>query len=266
MIYHYHIPKTGGVYVASNVEDLLLNQVGLKYTELREFFYFPHIDKEFVLNSEYIAGHYGTEPFDYVPDTKAFTTLRHPVNRVISHFSLAKNYFLQAPEYADLVDSNPNNDLQMMQAILKRWVLSEDHMLAKSNFQARFLTNKLDPAKQPIEEEKDFKLFKTATIAQGALEGWQIGTEIEPTFDGAMQTLSKMKVVGVVEKMDRFYPRLLTWLHEEFGKTYTWPNYPPANARPISAQLSIDLDPEVVDRLVELNPIDYQLWDWAQKL
>lgn len=254
-IYHYHIPKTGGTYIEHNFHDLIVNQLKLKYNELRNNQYFPHISKEFVEDSEYIAGHFGLDPYEYSDNINAYTTIRNPVDRVVSHFAMARNYWLETPEYSSL-----GEPIKMFE----RYLYSDEFMFSKSNFQARFLTNGLDPLQNPIWEDKKFELYKSAQVCKVALNGWEINNQ-EPTFNNAKRTLDSMFLFGSLDKIDTFTYFLSDWFKEQFAVNYTIPKKEAPNKRQSSKDLRSQLEKKHIDKIIELNAIDYQLWEYANE-
>lgn len=116
-IYHLHIPRTGGIYVK--------NQLLEKYQGSNVFAsHYSKLEIDNLYRCQYVSGHFGTTPIEYLSNPLVFTVLRNPVDRFISYYKYTKPFF-----YEDMLDT---------------WLYDETLSKLHSNTQLKFITNPID--------------------------------------------------------------------------------------------------------------------------
>jgi hypothetical protein len=248
-IYHYHIPKTGGIYIVNNLKESgFLNTPNLSIYQGTEKANFDYLDYKTIKLSNYIHGHFGIEPLDIIDNLLSYTTLRNPVTRVISHFSMI--YF-------------PIKTSDIMK-VFNRWVHNDDvDYLVKNNLQSRFLTNSL--SKEYIKQHYDVRF---STHIEEDRQYWKDGFAIDikdPTYEAAKNNLNKVSVVGKMEYMDEFMNRLYTFINDKFKTNLIYNNIPePKNHKrfsKLSKYIQNNIQASEVKKLTDLNTIDMNLWE-----
>jgi hypothetical protein len=209
---------------------------------------FDHLDYETMKLSNYIHGHFGSEPFDVIKDLSSYTTLRDPVTRVISHFSMI---------HFPIKTSN-------IMKVFNEWVHDDDvDYIVKSNLQARFLSNPL--SKEYINKNYNSRL---STHIEEDRHYWKSGFAIddkELTYEIAKDNLNKISVVGKMENMDKFMDSLYLFINEKFKINLKYNNVsePVKHKRfsKLSKYIQKNIQSYEVKKITDLNTIDMNLWE-----
>jgi hypothetical protein len=248
-IYHLHIPKTGGIYIVNNLKmSGFFDNKDLSMYQGIEGINFDHLDYETMKLSNYIHGHFGSEPFDVIKDLSSYTTLRDPVTRVISHFSMI---------HFPIKTSN-------IMKVFNEWVHNDDvDYIVKSNLQARFLSNPL--SKEYIDKNYDNRF---TTHIEENRQYWRDGFAIEkvdPIYEIAKHNLNKISVVGKMENMDKFMNNLYSFINEKFKINLKCNNVPEPEKHKRFSKLSKYIQKNIqsyeVKKITDLNTIDMNLWE-----
>ena len=123
-IYHLHIPRTSGIYVKQNVLPHLITNKVEHFVSNR-----TSIDKNKIKNSEFVGGHFGLMPLNYMQYPETFCIVRHPVERFISYFK-----YTTAGQIRLGID---------YQEKLYDWLYGSQSEI-QSNSQSKFLTGKMN--------------------------------------------------------------------------------------------------------------------------
>lgn len=248
-IYHLHIPKTGGIYIVNNLKiSGFFNINNLSMYQGIEGVNFDYLDYETIRLSNYIHGHFGSEPFDIIKDLLSYTTLRNPITRVISHFSMI---------HFPIKTSN-------IMKVFNEWVHNDDiDYIVKTNLQARFLSNPL--SKDYISKNYNNRF---STHIEENRQYWKDGFAIdikEPTYQSAKNNLNKISIVGKMEYMDDFMSRLYTFINDNFKSNLIYNKIPePKNHKRfsrLSKYIQNNIQASEVKKLIDLNTIDMNLWE-----
>ena len=122
-IYHLHIPRTSGIYVKQNILPNLITKKINHFVSNRTF-----IDIKKIETSEFVGGHFGLMPLDYMNKPTVFSIIRHPLDRFISYFKYTTGLIRSKKEIEEKIES---------------WLYGEQAEI-QSNSQAKFLTGKMN--------------------------------------------------------------------------------------------------------------------------
>jgi len=248
-IYHLHIPKTGGIYIVNNLRMSGFFDIrNLSMYQGTEKANFDYLDYETMRLSNYIHGHFGSEPFDVIKDLSSYTTLRDPVTRVISHFSMI---------HFPIKTSN-------IMKVFNEWVHNDDiDYIVKSNLQARFLSNPL--SKEYINKNYNSRF---STNIEEDRHYWRSGFAIdnnELTYEISKHNLNKISVVGKMENMDKFMDNLYLFINEKFKINLKYNKVPePVKHKrfsKLSNYIQKNIKSDEVQKITDLNTIDMNLWE-----
>jgi hypothetical protein len=248
-IYHLHIPKTGGIYIVNNLRmSGFFDIENLSIYQGTEKANFDYLDYETIKLSNYIHGHFGIEPFNVINDLSSYTTLRNPINRVISHFSMI---------HFPIKASN-------IMKVFNEWVHNDDvDYMVKNNLQARFLSN-------PLSKEYINKNYKDrfSTDVSKDRDYWRSGFAIdtkEPTYKESKHILNSISVIGRLEKIDTFMNNLYSFINDTFKINLEYNSYPEPRKHKrfsgLSKYIQKNIKPYEIKKLTDLNTIDMNLWE-----
>ena len=122
-IYHLHIPRTSGIYVKQNVLPHLITNKVEHFVSNR-----TSIDKNKIKNSEFVGGHFGLMPLNYMQYPETFCIVRHPVERFISYFKYTSGFM---------------KDKNQIYEKLENWLYGDQSKI-QSNQQSKFLTGSIN--------------------------------------------------------------------------------------------------------------------------
>jgi hypothetical protein len=206
----------------------------------RQSVYFEDLNKDDILKSNFISGHFGNIPTKIDDSIKSVTTLRNPIRRVISHY--VKTY--------DKSIKNPIEDFE-------NWFVSDLDFVAKNNMQSRFLINGFS------EEYKNKKigLDDTRLVEKLRADSWGIGN-IDPTIDLANNALKDMLLVGKTEHINYFIKSLSAIMFEGYGiDPFYIKTNKIKNSNSMSDYIYKELDIRILKMIENNNEIDFNLWE-----
>ncbi len=252
-LYHLHIPKTGGSYIENNlyqsgIKNILVNNDPIKIYTGTDNLNFDYIDPYHIKTSSFVHGHFGIGPMLIMPEIKPFTTIRNPLNRVISHFAMS--YFpIKNSLIMDTFDS---------------WVFDDSKdMMIKNNLQSMFLTNEM--SKEFIDSNKDIKgSFEKEDMRTYWNSGFGINN-IQPNIDKVRQILSKMIILEKTENMDIFMDKLYDYINKEFNCSLLYMKFPEPKIDRHSSGLSSFIRKNITkdqeNKIKEMNELDFEIWN-----
>jgi hypothetical protein len=194
------------------------------------------IDTDLIKKSKFVGGHFGLMPLDYMDNPKVFTIIRDPVERFISYF----NYTIVPFQGPKKVQERFNN-----------WLYGEDS-INQSNLQSKFLTGKTNIDKF----NADVVLFKN-TIESG----WHI-EDYSLDIKDVVNNLQNMQYY-TFNKLDLFRRDMNECLEKQFGFS-VFQNTEKINEL-TTARARIKPNKEELDRIEELNSVDMELYEYAQR-
>lgn len=206
----------------------------------RQSVYFEDLNKDDILKSNFISGHFGNMPIKIDTSIKSVTTLRNPIRRVISHY--VKTY--------DKSIKNPIEDFE-------NWFVGDLDFIAKNNMQSRFLINGFS------EEYKNKKigLDDTRLVEKLRADSWGIGN-IDPTIELANSALKDMLLVGKTEHINYFIKSLSDIMFEGYGiDPFYIKTNKIKNSNSMSDYIYKELDVRILKMIENNNEIDFNLWE-----
>lgn len=227
ILYHNHIPRTAGTFIQAPLSGLLTSK-GVKYSIVHQA---DHINNDKMIASKHIFGHIGCYPETIINNITTYGVVRNPLDRFISTF----NFFSKNIFYV-----NPTEEL------LEQWVYDDKYFSYHSNLQSRFVTG-----------YSDIHAWNASNRQERVKNGWYIKNYSED-------------ISVIKNKIDHGYwvsmenkNILLDWLAEIHEKEYGFRLY---NRRyPIneSERLNFNISNKIKNRIIELNQIDYELYDYV---
>ena len=205
-------------------------------------------DSDTADNYDFFVWHLGTDPYSAFPNIPAFTTLRHPINRVISHFFFGLDYFYFHKDYTNIDD---------IETLFNIWLTDDAFKLSTHNHQARFLTtgmNELPTFPRP-------KTFPDKETSDRIMLGFDI-KDSPYTFEDAKKRLDSMVVSGVIEKLGDFNSRFIDYFKTEYGVKFNNLEEKKEHVNQQSQEWAPTLSKKYGDRILELNQIDLALWEY----
>lgn len=228
ILYHNHIPRTSGTFIQAPLSGLLTSR-GVKYCLIYQA---DQIDDNLIKSSNHIFGHMGCYPNTLITDVTQYGIIRNPLDRFISTFKFfTKNIFYTEPT----------------EKILEEWLYNPLYINAHSNLQSKFLTGYSD---------KD--VWNINTRQSRVANGWFIkdsSTDLE---------LIKNKInFGYWASMDN-NGLLLDWLSDYHYKLYDFRLYNRRHRINESDQLPFEIPQSMINRIVELNDIDFSVYEYVK--
>lgn len=255
-VYHNHIPRTGGVSILNHLTMADAFSYFKHYWRDDAYFDIAHENK--IYEADFVSGHFGIGPNIIYPEIKTVTTIRNPINRIVSHFIAIKRFY----EKENIFPENVKNDIVKL---FDYWVNSEYDMLTKSNFQARYLTNSLSEnyfnknGRVEIPPNYDYENEKPILVL--LKDAWGIDDK-EPTYEMAMDYLSRCILVGKTENIADFIDSLFNILNNNFNINLINPKInKKMNGYKQSEILIEKISQQNIDILIKLNEIDMNLWE-----
>lgn len=227
ILYHNHIPRTAGTFIEAPLSGLLTSK-GVKHSRVYEPI---SINNDSLISSEYIVGHIGCYPEKIIDSVFTYGVVRNPLDRFISTF----NFFTKNIFYIE-----PTED------ILERWIYDPKYFTYHSNLQSKFITG-----------YSDIDLWNSNTKQSRVINGWYMKNYSE-NIDEIKNKIDSGYWVSI-ENIDS----LLDWLTDIYIKKYNFKLY---NRRyPIneSDKLTFKISNKMKDRIIELNKIDYEVYDYV---
>lgn len=228
-IYHLHIPRTSGIYVKQNVLPHLITNKVEHFVSNR-----TSIDKNKIKNSEFVGGHFGLMPLNYMQYPETFCIVRHPVERFISYFKYTSGFI---------------RDKNKIYEKLENWLYGDQSDI-QSNQQSKFLTGSIN-----IEQfNKNINFFQHSVNNGWYLENYSLKT------DDVLKNIDNFYCY-TLENQDLFLEDLNKSLNKHFGFT-TFKNNYKAN---FSRNIDLKLSNKNFDRIIEMNKIDMEIYEYVQK-
>lgn len=259
-LYFHHIPKTAGALTFTS-----LNHGGLK-DQLQSKGLIYHQDRNHIINildedeisrASFINGHYASDPYYINPNTLGITIIRDPAARVISHFW----WFL---EYEKYFDKYNKEDMEDRLRFFDIWINNNEDMHIKSNFQAKFLVNRLDKNvinnNSPIYRGELEHLSPRVDHAKVYKIGWGVDNS-DITLEQSLDALCKMAIVAKTENINNDLNRIIDFINDYLNLNVINPNIEKHNVNESTKEFYKNLPKQNLDRIRELNPIDYSLWE-----
>jgi hypothetical protein len=259
-IYFHHIPKTAGSLTFTN-----LNHGGLKY-QLQEKGLIYHQDRNHIINlldedeiskASFINGHYAANPYYINPKVVGITIIRDPAARIISHFW----WFLEYEKYFNKYDKK---DMEDRLKFFDIWINNNEDMHIKSNFQAKFLVNKLDDEviknNYPIYRGEMEELSPRIDHAKVYKIGWGVDNK-DVTLEEAHCMLNKMAIVAKTETINKDMNTIIDFINKYLNLNVINPNIEKYNVNEATKDFYASLPKQNLEKILELNQIDYSLWE-----
>jgi len=259
-LYFHHIPKTAGALTFTS-----LNHGGLK-DQIQKKGLIYHQDRNHIINlldedeisrASFINGHYAADPYYINPNTLGITVIRNPARRIVSHFW----WFL---EYEKYFDKYKKEDMDDRLKFFDIWINNEEDMHIKSNFQAKFLVNKLDQNviknNYPIYRGDLEELSPRIDHAKVYKIGWGVDNT-EVTLQQAESMLEKMAVVARTETINNDMNKIIEFINDYLDLNVINPNIEKHNVNEATKEFFSNLSQQNLKRIEEFNQIDYSLWE-----
>ena len=229
-IYHLHIPRTSGIYIKNNVIPHLISN-GVKHFISNR----TKIDTDHIKESQFVGGHFGLMPLDYMENPEVFTIIRNPVERFISYFK-----YTTGPIRAGIEAEEK----------LERWLYGDESGV-QSNLQSKFLTGKINIEKF----NSRVGMMQDAVNNQWYLEGFSL------ELKDILSNVDKFKCY-TMEELDLFKEDLNRSLKNNFNFS-TFKHSDKANS---SYDVGINFTKSHIERIKELNSIDLEVYEYVQKI
>ena len=227
-IYHLHIPRTSGVHIRNNVVPYMLSKNVDHFASNRTL-----IDINKIAKSKFVSGHFGRMPIEKMESPEVFCLLRDPVERFISYFKYTTGYITSKE------DAQKN---------LEMWLYGEQSE-KQSNLQSKFLTGSTD-----IEEfNRNIGNFDAYINNAWHLQGHSSDIEI------IKKSIADINIY-TMENYDKFIDDFNSELKKQFGFTSFRYNEK-SNESP---SIKIDISKADRERIMELNLIDYEVYDYVR--
>jgi hypothetical protein len=233
-IYFNHIPKTGGTFLSETIE----NSSKLKV-------YFVDDSSEINLKRlsycDLLTGHLGIDPNVIIKNIKTFTLIRHPVDRLISH-------------YSNFVEEHRNSKKKLYD--FNNWLFDDDKdFFIKTNFQSKCLTN---PREFPYLELKDLEAPRNNYFKKG------FGIKnVETNFENAFQYLQNCELVLINEKIIDQALDIANLLNIDFKSFYKTINIKnPKLINKNSQSIREQINTEQYNKIIKLNDIDMEIYNY----
>ena len=228
-IYHLHIPRTSGIYVKQNILPHLITNKIKHFVSNRTF-----IDIKKIETSEFVGGHFGLMPLDYMNKPTVFSIIRHPLDRFISYFKYTTGLIRSKKEIEEKIES---------------WLHGEQAEI-QSNSQAKFLTGKMNIDKF----NKNINFFQSSVNNNWFIENYSLD------LNDIIDNINNFYCYSM-DNHNLFLEDLNKALKKEFNFT-TFYHKDKANRSP---EIEFSLNKKQVDRVLELNQIDMEIYEYVQK-
>ena len=228
-IYYLHIPRTSGTYIKNNVIPHLKSN-GVKHFASNR----TKIEIENIKESQFVCGHFGLMPLDYMKNPEVFTIIRNPVERFISYFrhtTKSKSKGIEAEEK------------------LEKWLYGDQSEI-QSNAQSKFLTGKINIEKFNICQGQQDAVFN-----QWFIEGYSLDLK------DIISNVDKFKIY-TLEEIDLFKLDMNKSLKNSFNFS-TFKHSDKANS---SYDVGINFTKSHIERIKDLNRIDLEVYEYVKQI
>ena len=228
-IYHLHIPRTSGSYTKNNVlPHLILNGVEHFVSNRTK------IDHSQIKKSQFVGGHFGLMPLDYMDNPEVFTIVRDPVERFISYFNYTTPLNMRG---------------KMAEEKLEEWLYGDQSKI-QSNAQSKFLTGKMN-----IEKFNNCLGRYDAVLNQWFIEGYSLDLK------DIILNVDKFKAY-TLEEIDLFKLDMNRSLKNNFNFS-TFKHSDKANS---SYDVGINFTKSRIERIKDLNSIDLEVYEYVKQI
>jgi len=191
------------------------------------------IDTDKISRSKFVSGHFGRMPIKKMNSPKVFCLLRDPVERFISYFKYTTGYITSKED--------AQNNLDM-------WLYGNQSE-KQSNLQSKFLTGETD-----IDEfNRNIGNFDAYINNEWHLKGYSLDV------DTIKKSISDIDIY-TMENYNMFINDFNSELKKQFGFTSFKYNQK-SNESP---SIKIDISKADRERIMELNLVDYEVYDYVR--
>lgn len=224
-IYHLHIPRTSGVHVRNNVVPHMLSNNVDHFASNR-----TKIDIDKISKSKFVSGHFGRMPIKFMSDPTVFCLLRDPIERFISYFKYTTGYITSKQD--------AQNNLDM-------WLYGEQSY-KQSNLQSKFLTGQTN-----IHEfNRNIGNFDAYINNTWHLEGYSLD------INKIKESIDEMHIYTMEN-----YNKFINDFNIELKKQFNFTSFEYNEKANESPSIKIEISKADRERIMELNLIDYEVYD-----
>ena len=255
-LYFLHIPKTAGMTLSKSIShELKSNGISHYVNNIP-----PH-NKDFNDNI-FLSGHFGTYPIEYCSNFEVATVLRDPVERALSNFNYIHSMILERNEYAKLSSISDQ---------LKYYLFEDENFILHRNVQSRFICNPMDFKSISLNEYSG-EMHRDKIAKYMMTKHWFVGNE-KTDINYAKSQLDSFKIVGTTDKYNIFFKEVSSWFLNKYNlnipykenliinKSFSHYNGENYETKDLKNLLTI----KEYDRIIELNNIDYEVYEYAKK-
>lgn len=259
-LYFLHIPKTAGKFVSHNIKKSI-NDDSKCYIST----HYPN-NKEFLKSKIYISAHAGTFIIDEVPGIDVATILRDPISARASYFNFIYPFYLKDREEY----KNINGDKQKF----LYYLFEDKNFIIHNNYQSRFLCNSAD--KKSWDLKKFYEEYKPDIMkkySSGFGFDWFVGNE-KTSLDFAIEQIKSFQIVNTIDRVDLFCDKINNWFVKNYNIAIQFDLNEKINVgisefdnKKTSSEYFVNLlDQSEKERLLELNSIDLEVYNYVKKM
>jgi len=254
-LYFLHIPKTAGKFISANIKNSLEKNNIPFYIST----HYPN-NSEFLKSKVYISAHAGTYPINLIDEIDVATIVRDPVSARASYFNFIYPFYLKERE--------EYSKLNTIREKFLYYLFEDENFLIHNNYQSRFICN---PADERSWNLKKFYEVDGVNLMKKYYEGkgfdWFVSDE-NTSLELAVKNISNFKIKNTMDNIDLFVKNIQNWFMENYKievpfKMDTKINVGLTeynNSKKNSSEVMSLLNNKEVDKLIELNSIDYQIY------
>lgn len=259
-LYFLHIPKTAGKFISHSVKKSINDDFKCYIST-----HYPN-NKEFLKSKIYISAHAGTFIIDEIPEIDIATILRDPISARASYFNFIYPLYLKnRKEYKEI-----NGDKQKF----LYYLFDDKNFLIHNNYQSRFLCNSADTRSWDLKkfyEESQADIMKKYKNGFGF--DWFVGNE-NTSLDLAMKRIKSFNIVNTLDRIDLFCNKINNWFFKNYNTTIQFDlnekinvGISEFNNKKTSSEYFVNLlDQSEKERILELNSIDLEVYNYVKKM
>lgn len=237
-IYFLHIPRTSGVYVNHNVLPYLISKNIEHFVSNRS-----HIDIQKIQNSQFVSGHFGRMPIEYMDNPTVYSIVRNPIERYISYFKYTTGVIRSKSEIYKKLDS---------------WLYGEKSEI-NANMQSKFLTGKININNFNL--DLNVKNNQNDNYRYLAVNnGWYI-ENYNLNFSEIKKNIENINIY-TLNNNNNFKKKFNDELNKQFG----FQTFKLNNKDNSSFNIGIDFTKKQLNKIEELNQVDMELYEYVQKI